>query len=49
MIKNLVISDDAGLLKTKKQFILIIHDEIHGPFKNEDWKKIAKVIKEANQ
>lgn len=46
MIKDLVVSGNIGLLRTEKQFVLLINDEMYGPFKNKDWKKIVRILKE---
>lgn len=37
--------DNLGVLRTDKQFVLVIKGEIHGPFKNEHVETIIKLLK----
>lgn len=45
MIEKIIIDENISILKTNKQFILVIHDEIYGPFENEDAKNIYNFFK----
>lgn len=35
---------NIGLLATNKQFVMVVRNEILGPYKNKDWKKVYKII-----
>lgn len=45
MITDLVINKDLGLLVTNNQFVLIIKDNIYGPFQNRNYKKVINALK----
>lgn len=40
-----ITEDNLGVLRTDKQFVVIIEGVIHGPFKNEHVGKILKLLK----
>ncbi len=49
MSVDVSIIDDLGVVKTNKNFILIIKDEIYGPFRNERIKEIIKLLEKPKE
>lgn len=46
MITDFHVVGEIGVIKTKKEFVLIIKDKIFGPFKNEHVRKIVEVLEQ---
>lgn len=41
-----IAENNMGVLRTKKQFVIVIDGKIHGPFKNEQVDTILNLLKQ---
>lgn len=46
MSVDVSIVGDVGVVKTEIEFVVIMKDKIHGPFKNEHILKIIEVLEQ---